>query len=261
MTAPVVPLRPGGDGAAAAAEALAALSRHLDRCKLAARTIRAYKRQAAAYVGWLAETASAHGDALADLVGAEGAVTAWKRDMLSARASASTVNQALAAVTLMYEQAGLRIVVKRVRIPRPSEPDTLTRQQEAALRRAAARRGPRDAAVIAVLLDTGARVEECARLDAGDFAITARTGEIRLHGKGDEVPLRPAGQTRPGTGLSVAGRARPPPRTHLDRAARPAHHLRHHPGRARHRRRRRHPRSTPPSRPAHFRHPTPPGRG
>ena len=77
--------------------------------------------------------------------------------------------------------------MKRVRIPRPGEPDTLTRQQEAALRRAAARRGPRDAAVIAVLLDTGARVEECARLDAGDFAITARTGEIRLHGKGDEV--------------------------------------------------------------------------
>ena len=38
-----------------------------------------------------------------------------------------------------------------------------------------------------MLLDTGARVEECARLDAGDFAITTRTGEVRLHGKGDEV--------------------------------------------------------------------------
>jgi hypothetical protein len=35
--------------------------------------------------------------------------------------------------------------------------------------------------------DTGARVEECARLEVEDFAITARTGEIRLHGKGDEV--------------------------------------------------------------------------
>jgi integrase len=209
VIAPVVPLRPAGDGAAAAAEALAALSRHLDRCKLAARTIRAYKRQAAAYVGWLAETAGAHGDALADLVGAEGAVTAWKRDMLSARASASTVNQALAAVTLMYEQAGLRIVVKRVRIPRPGEPDTLTRQQEAALRRAAARRGPRDAAVIAVLLDTGARVEECARLDAGDFAITARTGEIRLHGKGDEVrsvPLARRARELVSAWLDVRGR-------------------------------------------------------
>ena len=54
---------------------------------------------------WLAANAGAHGDAFADLVGAEGAVTAWKRDMLTARSSPSTVNQALAAVTLMYEQA------------------------------------------------------------------------------------------------------------------------------------------------------------
>ena len=111
--------------------------------------------------------------------------------MLAARSSPATVNQALAAVTLMYEQAGLRVSVKRVRIPRPGEPDALTRSQEAALRRAAARRGPRDAAIVAVLLDTGARVEECARLDAGDFAITARTGEVRLHGKGNEVRYAP----------------------------------------------------------------------
>jgi integrase len=191
VTAPVVPLRPADDAASAAASVLAALGRHLDRCKLAARTVRAYKRQAAAYVTWLAANAGDHGDAFADLVGAEGAATAWKRELLSGRASAATVNQALAAVTLMYAQAGLRISVKRVRIPRPGEPDALTRQQEAALRRAAARRGPRDSAIIAVLLDTGARVEECARLEVEDFAITARTGEVRLHGKGDEVRYAP----------------------------------------------------------------------
>ena len=79
MTAPVVPLRPVGELAAAAAGSLAAVGRHLDRCELAARTVRAYKRQAAAQVGWLAANASAHGDAFADLVGAEGAVTAWER--------------------------------------------------------------------------------------------------------------------------------------------------------------------------------------
>jgi integrase len=212
VTAPVVPLRPAGDGAAAA-EALAAVSRHLDRCKLAARTVRAYKRQAAAYVAWLAVNAGAHGDAFADLVGAEGAVTAWKRNMITARSSPSTVNQALAAVTLMYQQAGLRISVKRVRIPRPGEPDALTRQEDAALRRAAARRGPRDAAIIAVLLDAGARVEECARLDAEDFAITARTGEVRLHGKGDEVrsvPLSRPARELVSAWLDVRGR-RPGP--------------------------------------------------
>jgi site-specific recombinase XerD len=126
-----------------------------------------------------------------------------------ARSSPATVSQALSAVTLMYEQAGLRISVKRVRIPRPGEPNALTLPQEAALRRAGARRGPRDAAIIAVLLDTGARVEECACLDAEDFAITARTGELRLHGKGDEVRYAPAGRPRPRAGLSVAGRPRP----------------------------------------------------
>lgn len=129
--------------------------------------------------------------------------------MLTARSSPATVNQALAAVTLMYEQADLRIAVKRVRIPRPGEPDALTRRQEDALRRAAARRGPRDAAIVAVLLDTGARVEECARLDAEDFAITARTGEVRLHGKGDEVrsvPLARRGRELVSAWLDVRGR-------------------------------------------------------
>ena len=157
----------------------------------------------------LAANAGAHGALGADQVGAEGAVTAWKRDMITARSSPATVNQALAAVTLMYEQAGLRIAVKRVRIPRPGEPDALTRQQEAALRRASARRGPRDAAIIAVLLDSGARVEECARLDAGDFAITARTGEVRLHGKGDEVrsvPLARRARKLVSAWLDVRGR-------------------------------------------------------
>lgn len=191
MSAPVVPLRSAADITAAAEAALTAVHRHLDRCKLSASTVKAYKRQATAYVAWLAERPAHHGDAFADHVGAEGAVTAWKRHMITARSSPSTVNQALAAVTLMYQQAGIRIAAKRVRVPRPGEPDALTPAQEGAVRRAAIRRGPRDAAIIAVLLDVGARAEECARLDADDFAITARTGEVRLHGKGDEVRFVP----------------------------------------------------------------------
>src|SRR5579859_7144687 len=173
MAGHVVPLRACQPGAAeAAAAAFAATCRHLGRCKLAASTVRSYTRQAGAFTAWLAANVGAHGDAFADVTGAEGAVTAWKRDMLAARASPAAVNQALGAVTLMYQQAGIRIAVKRVRIPRPGEPSAL------------ARRGPRDAAIIAVLLDTGTRAEECTRLDSQDFAVTARTGEVRLHGKG-----------------------------------------------------------------------------
>jgi hypothetical protein len=69
VTAPVVPLRPVADVAAAAAEALAAVHRHLDRCKLAEKTVKAYKRQAAAFTAWLGAHAADHADAFADVLG------------------------------------------------------------------------------------------------------------------------------------------------------------------------------------------------
>lgn len=84
------------------------------------------------------------------------------------------------AVTLVYGRgAHLRIQVKRARVPRPGEAEALDPKQQGAV--------ARDAAIIAMLLYAGARVEECVRLDLDDVAITARTGTIRLHGKGDEV--------------------------------------------------------------------------
>jgi integrase len=184
MGAEVIALHTAADAATAAR---IAVERYLDRCSLAEHTIRAYRRQCAAYVAWLGEHAGEHPDAVRDPVGAEAAVTAWRRHLLHRRQRPATVNQALAAVTLLYEHAGLRVQVKRVRVPRPGEPDALTPAQQGAVERAAIRRGVRDAAVIAVLLYTGARAAECARLDVEDVAITARTGTVRLHGKGDEV--------------------------------------------------------------------------
>lgn len=191
MTAPVVPLRPIADVVAAATEAVTAVHRHLDRCKLSDKTVKAYKRQAAAFTAWLVGHAADHTDAFADVVGAEAAVTAWRRHLLDSKAAPSSVNQALAAVTLLYSQAGMRIKVKRIRVPRPGEPDALTKAEQGRVERAAARRGPRDRAITAVLLYAGTRVEECQRLDAEDIAITARTGHVRLHGKGDEVRTIP----------------------------------------------------------------------
>ncbi len=197
MTAEVVPLR--GEGVAeaevarAAERAHAAFARYLDRCGLAANTVRAYRRQAAAYRAWLAEHTGEHPDAFADAVGAEAAVTRWRRHLLERKASPASVNQALAAVTLLYEHGPqFRIAVKRARVDRPGEPDALTPAQQGAVERAADRRGRRDAAIIAVLLYTGARVEECAHLEVDDVAITPRTGQVRLLGKGDQtrtVPL------------------------------------------------------------------------
>ncbi|HEX4815360.1 MAG TPA: tyrosine-type recombinase/integrase [Nonomuraea sp.] len=179
----------GGQVLAAAAQALAAIDRYLDRCKLSPNTVRAYRRQCAAYVAWLGEHAAQHPDAFDDVVGGEAALTAYRRHLAGvAKASPATINQALPAIELMYERgARLRLDVKRARVPKPGEPDTLTMQQQRTLERAADRRGPRDAAIVFTLLYSGARVEECARLNVDDVAVTARTGEVRLHGKGDEV--------------------------------------------------------------------------
>ncbi|MFB9681682.1 tyrosine-type recombinase/integrase [Streptosporangium vulgare] len=209
MGASIVALHPAADVVAAAAEALAAVGRHLDRCKLSAHTVKAYRRQSAAYVAWLVEHAVAHPDAFVDLVGAEAAVTAWRKSMVAARRSPATVNQALAAVTLLYAERGLRIDIKRARVPKPGEPDALTPAEQGAVERAAARRGERDAAIVAVLLYAGVREEECARLEVEDVTLTARTGHLRLHGKGDEVrdvPLPPLARTRISAWLNVRGR-------------------------------------------------------
>ncbi|WP_440072693.1 tyrosine-type recombinase/integrase [Streptosporangium sp. OZ121] len=191
----MVELRPGrgpGSVAAAAEVALAAFGTHLDRCALAQNTVTAYRRQALAYQEWLLGRAAEHADAFVDLVGAEAAVTAWRRNLLAAGASPATVNQALAAVTLLYEHGpSLRLAVKRARVPKPGAPEALSRAQENAVRRAADRRSSRDAALIAVLLSAGARAEECQRLHVGDVAITTRSGTARLHGKGDEVRTVP----------------------------------------------------------------------
>jgi integrase len=199
VAADVVALHP--DAVATGEAALAAVDRYLGRCKLAANTVAAYRRQCRAYVAWLTEHAGDRTDAFLDTVGAEAAVTAWRRHLLrAAKASPASVNQALAAVTLLYEHgARLRIRVKRARVPRPGEPEALSPTQQGAVERAAARRGVRDAAIVAVLLYAGARVEECARLGVEDVAITARTGAVRLHGKGDEVrtvPLPAPGRER-----------------------------------------------------------------
>jgi site-specific recombinase XerD len=207
VNAAVIALRPDVDDDAR--PAIVAAKRYLARCSLAANTTKAYGRQIDAYGRWLAAHAGDHPDAFADVVGAEGAVTAWKRHLLRTKAKASTVNQALAAVTLLYEHAGLRIQIKRVRVDRPGEPDALSPRKQAHLERTALRRGGRDAAIIATLLYTGARVEECARLDVEDVSITPRTGTIHLLGKGDqprEVPIPPPARAVLTGWLDLGGR-------------------------------------------------------
>ncbi|MEV3927485.1 hypothetical protein [Actinomadura coerulea] len=130
------------------------------------------------------------------MTGADAAVSAWRRSRLDARASAATVNQERAAVALMCELTGLRLGVKALRVAPPGEPEALEEREAGAVERAAAAARARDRAIVAVLLYSGARVEECARPWVEDVAVTARTGTVRLHGKRDQVRIVP--RRRPG---------------------------------------------------------------
>jgi site-specific recombinase XerC len=72
-----------------------------------------------------------------------------------------------------------------------------------------------------VLLYAGARVEECQQLQVDDIAITARTGQVRLVGKGDEArvdPLRARARERISAWMEVRGNQ--PGRCGLGNAAR-----------------------------------------
>lgn len=75
---------------------------------------------------------------------------------------------------------------------RRTAPRALTNDQQRRLLQAAERRGARDHALVSLALDTGLREAELAALDDADAFITARTGKIRVLGKGDryrELPL------------------------------------------------------------------------
>jgi len=172
-----------------AGDALAALERALApaRSSLAEKSRKAYLRWPAEFVAW--PGLAHYPDAFLDQDGAEAAVKAWRRHLMTDRKpklGPSAVNQALVAVTLMYDLIRITIDTDRVRMPKAGAPKALTHIQERAVRRAADDRGVRNAAIIALLLGSGARAAECARLDVDDVSVTAQTGEVRLFGKGDQ---------------------------------------------------------------------------
>jgi integrase/recombinase XerC len=208
--AKVIQLRPGTDLAETVKLALDRATAEVARSRLAGNSQRAYVYHMAAYATWLMRNARLHPDAFGDRIGAEGAVTAWKRHLIEQRHATSTVRVALSAVRVLYQAgANIQVTVKAPRQTKPGEPPALDRGQAGAVERAADRSGPRNAAIIAVLLYAGARVEECARLDLADVAITERTGTVRLHGKGDEVrqvPLPKPARDRITAWLQVRGR-------------------------------------------------------
>ncbi|MFF4414487.1 hypothetical protein ACFYY8_18325 [Streptosporangium sp. NPDC001559] len=185
-----MPIRPATDTAVAARDALAAMHRHFDRYKLSANTAKAYKRQTSAYTAWMIAHADDHDDAFADVVGAEATLTAWRRHLTGTRvARLDQPGPGRRNPAVRPTRAAHRGQARPH--PKPGESDALTRTEQGRVERAAARRGVRDRAIVATLLYAGTRAEECARLEAYDVMLTARTGHLRLHGKGDEIRTAP----------------------------------------------------------------------
>jgi integrase/recombinase XerC len=173
-----------------------ALGRYLDDLAgqpLAPRTRDAYGAHVSAYVDWLAERPGAEA-ALREPRARDFAARDFKRHLkLERRWAPSSVNLALAAVDHFNRFVGLGpAVVSREQLAHAA-PRALDEDEQRALLRATQPVGPRDRAIVIVLLHTALRLSELVALDIDDVRISARKGLVIVRsGKGDahrEVPL------------------------------------------------------------------------
>jgi integrase/recombinase XerC len=158
------------------------------------------------YLAWVSDptTVLDHGNPLTDADAKRWAVLDWKtaalhgtvRTRAGGKYAASTIRATLEALNDFYSRAGLG-GVDPGEVARP-EP---TKKAPVALRGETRRRADRilhtwsdvrDRAVIGMLRYAGVRKSEVCALDVEDVPMSARTGEVRIVGKGDklrEVPL------------------------------------------------------------------------
>ena len=169
----------------------------LDRQPLASRSCEAYRAQVRAYLRWLSDTDDPEA-ALTRQDRRDWAVRDYKRQMKQQkRWSATTVNQALAAIDNFYRSRSMgRLDVAREQLPQVA-PRALDETEQRKLLRAVERLpSARDRAIVTLMLYTGLRLSELTALVVTDVAITARKGMVTVRsGKGDryrKVPLNSA---------------------------------------------------------------------
>lgn len=176
-------------------QALDAFEDHLEEADLGAGTKDTYRKLVRYYSGFLADYPGAE-RAFADKIGAEMAARAWRDELLeNRRRSPSYVQTSLAAVKLLYTAAlYVDIKVKGVKQPKQGAPRALDRKDESRLRYLVDKlaesghwKDIRNAALVHLLLDTGARIQECAQWDLADFTLSARKSRVRILGKGRKV--------------------------------------------------------------------------
>jgi site-specific recombinase XerD len=159
-------------------------------------TIAAYREDLAGFAAWYrAEYAS--DPVLAELGAAE--LRAWKTSMVEKGRAASTINRRLACLKSFSKWGVGRGGMGPVPVPRSIAEDArpprwLNRREQHALIRAVERtKDVRMIAAVKVLLHTGLRLDELARLRWPDVSISDRKGTVHVrHGKGRRrrtVPL------------------------------------------------------------------------
>ena len=185
------------DGWRDPAVVLEGYERWLAGLPLAERTRREYARWARLFCGWLREgidERAVGADPLADLRARDYAARDFKRFLKSERMlGPASVNLALAAVDHLYRHLGMdRANVRRERLPQAA-PRALARDEQRVLLRAAERAGPRDRALVLLLMFAGLRISEAVALDLDDIRVSSRKGTVIVRsGKRDayrEMPL------------------------------------------------------------------------
>lgn len=163
---------------------------------LADRSRHTYTERVDDFLVWLAASGDdQHTAALVEPRARDWAVRDYRRHLLTERTVAeSTARLALVAIDSFYTWLGLGAPdVPRVSATkRRTAPRALGQGDQRRLLRAAEARGARDHALVALALDSGLREAELAALDTDDVAVTARTGRVRVVGRGARgrtVPL------------------------------------------------------------------------
>lgn len=162
---------------------------------LSQHTRRAYRRQARAFLEFLAGHPAHHGDPLRDPAARRYALEDWRGELLARRGlKPASANQALAAADHLFRfLGGERPAVPRTEAPagapRALEPEELKRF----LRAVETCPSARDRALATLFLHTGLRLAEATALDLEDVRLSARKGLVvvrrRKGGAGREVPL------------------------------------------------------------------------
>jgi len=173
----------------------AAYAAALAAAPLSAETRRTYASKVRQHLAWL-PAADLDGDPLADPAARDQAVRDWRTHLLTvARQAPATVNNALAAVDDFYSRRGIgRVAAERADLLATPPRALDKRAQLRWLGAVEAQPSPRDRALAGIPFYAGARIAETVRLDTHDVRISARTGVLRIHGKGDrirEVPIHP----------------------------------------------------------------------